>query len=79
MPQLVGSFWRSKHAVPHFVVPVAQLGWHWPIVQTSPVAQLAPQPPQFFESDVVSTHVPPQEVWPVVQDVTSAVAASGVP
>ena len=46
---------------------VAVLHWHSPLTQSGAIGSVhaLPHPPQFFASVLVSTHAPPQHVWPL--------------
>ncbi len=65
-PQLVRSFERSTHD-PLQLVRVPQVPAHLPPLQTWPLPQVSPQPPQLLGSLVVVTQVAPHFVWPVPQ------------
>src|SRR6185436_1999935 len=63
-PQFFGSMVTSTQALPHLVLPPAQLRPHTPAEQTSPAAQTVPQVPQFFGSKSVMVQTPLQRVEP---------------
>jgi hypothetical protein len=61
MPQLDVSLVLSTQDAPH-VVWVPQSVVHLPAWQTLPAAHTVPQPPQWFSSELSSTHWPEQLV-----------------
>jgi hypothetical protein len=65
--QLAGSVLVSTQAVPHFVVPDAQVISHLPAEQTSVALQAVPHPPQLAALVCVSTHWSPHFTKPVLQ------------
>ncbi len=64
-PQLLGSYFVSTHAVPHFVVPPAHTSVHVPETHVAPPVHVVPHAPQFFGSLTRSRHDPVQSVRPV--------------
>jgi hypothetical protein len=63
-PQLVLSFCRFTHALPHLARPCAQLTLHAPFEHTSPPMQRLPHEPQLRGSLLVSTHAIPHCISP---------------
>lgn len=61
-PQLSGSVLVLAQAPAHGVVPVGHDATQLPALQKLPVAQTAPQAPQFCGSDARRTQVPPHRV-----------------
>ena len=59
-PQLDVSFPVSTQDAPHVVMPPPQAPMHVSPWQTEPLAQIVAQAPQCVESELSSTHVPPQ-------------------
>jgi hypothetical protein len=62
----------SMHELPHKDSEPAHPVAHLPCEHTMPVAHAVAQEPQFFGSEVVSTHAPEHVVCPVRQPHTLA-------
>jgi hypothetical protein len=60
----------STQELPQRVSRAAQPAEHRPCEQTWLFTHTVPQAPQLAESDAVSVHVPPHDVWPTAQPQT---------
>ena len=62
MPQLARSVVLSLQPLGHAICPAPHAATHRPLLHRLPAAQAVPHAPQFFESVLVSTHLPLQSV-----------------